>query len=66
MTGGTSAPRIVDEENIELGELRRSVGYGFRWYSPIGPIRLEYGHILDDKEGRKGEGGWEFTMGMAF
>ena len=55
-----------DEENIELGELRRSVGYGFRWYSPIGPIRLEYGHILDDKEGRKGEGGWEFTMGMAF
>jgi len=55
-----------NEEDIDLGELRRSVGYGFRWYSPIGPIRLEYGHILDDKQGQKGEGRWEFTMGMAF
>jgi len=53
-------------ENMDLGELRMSIGYGIRWYSPIGPIRLEYGHILDDKEGKKGEGGFEFTMGAAF
>jgi len=53
-------------EDLSFGDLRQSAGYGFRWYSPIGPIRLEYGYILDDKEGRKGEGGWEFSMGMAF
>jgi outer membrane protein insertion porin family len=53
-------------EDIDLGELRKSAGYGFRWYSPIGPIRLEYGHILDDKEGQKGKGRWEFTMGTVF
>ncbi|MCK4486414.1 MAG: BamA/TamA family outer membrane protein, partial [Desulfobacterales bacterium] len=53
-------------EDIDLGELRRSAGYGFRWYSPMGPIRLEYGYILDDKEGKKGEGRFEFTMGTAF
>jgi outer membrane protein insertion porin family len=53
-------------EDIDLGELRKSVGYGFRWYSPIGPIRLEYGYILDDKEGQKGKSRWEFTMGAAF
>ncbi len=53
-------------EELSFGDLRRSIGYGFRWYSPIGPIRLEYGYIIDDKEGRKGEGGWEFSMGMAF
>ena len=53
-------------EDIDLGELRRSVGCGFRWYSPMGPIRLEYGRILDDKQGQKGEGRWEFTMGMGF
>ncbi len=53
-------------ENINVGDFRKSIGYGIRWYSPIGPIRLEYGYILDDKEGRKGEGGWEFTMGAAF
>jgi len=58
-----------DEEDIELGDLRRSAGYGFRWYSPIGPIRLECGHILKTDrrgDGRKGDHRWEFTMGMAF
>ncbi len=53
-------------EDIDLGELRKSAGYGFRWYSPIGPIRLEYGYILDDKEDQKGKGRWEFTMGTVF
>ncbi|MEA3436471.1 MAG: outer membrane protein assembly factor BamA, partial [Thermodesulfobacteriota bacterium] len=54
------------DEDINLGELRESAGFGFRWFSPIGPIRLEYGYILDPIEGQ-GEGGqWEFTMGGAF
>ncbi len=53
-------------QHIDLSELRSSAGYGFRWYSPIGPIRLEYGYILDDKEGKQGKGRWEFTMGTAF
>jgi outer membrane protein insertion porin family len=53
-------------ENVDFGQLRESIGAGFRWYSPIGPIRVEYGHILDPKDGF-GEGGrWEFTMGTAF
>lgn len=55
-----------NDEDIDLGELRESIGCGFRWYSPVGPIRLEYGYILDPVEGQ-GEGGqWEFTMGGAF
>jgi len=52
--------------DMDLEELRKSVGYGFRWYSPMGPIRLEYGYILDDREGKKGKSRWEFTMGAAF
>jgi outer membrane protein insertion porin family len=58
-----------DGEAIDLGDLRKSVGYGFRWYSPIGPIRLEYGYILETDrrgDGEEGDDGWEFTMGMAF
>lgn len=63
----TDAGNAFDNgEELTFGELRHSIGYGFRWYSPIGPIRLEYGYILDDKEGKKGEGRWEFSMGMAF
>ncbi len=64
-----------DGEDINLGELRRSAGCGFRWYSPIGPIRLEYGYILEaferDKKDngapyKKGDDRWEFSMGAAF
>ncbi|MFH1076990.1 MAG: outer membrane protein assembly factor BamA [Pseudomonadota bacterium] len=52
-------------ENITLNETRKSVGYGIRWYSPMGPLRLEYGHILDPLPG-EGTGRWEFSMGTLF
>jgi len=54
-----------NDENWDLANMRESVGYGFRWYSPVGPIRIEYGYILDAKEG-EGGGRWEVTMGAAF
>ncbi|MBW2635250.1 MAG: BamA/TamA family outer membrane protein, partial [Deltaproteobacteria bacterium] len=37
----------------------------FRWYSPMGPIRLEYGYILDPLPGET-RGRWEFSMGTVF
>ncbi|MDD5523717.1 MAG: outer membrane protein assembly factor BamA [Smithella sp.] len=52
-------------DEYDIGDLRQSVGLGLRWYSPIGPLRLEYGRIIDrrglndDSDGR-----WEFTIGM--
>jgi outer membrane protein insertion porin family len=58
-----------DGEDVTLSELRRSAGGGFRWYSPMGPMRLEYGWILktDSRgDGEKGDGRWEFAMGAAF
>jgi len=55
-----------DSENIDLGNLRESAGYGFRWYSPMGPIRVECGYILDPKKGESSGGRWEFSMGAAF
>jgi len=51
--------------HIDFSELRKSAGFGFRWYSPIGPIRLEHGYILDRKEGET-SGRWEFSMGSVF
>jgi outer membrane protein insertion porin family len=55
----------VYEDSIDLGDLRRTAGYGFRWFSPLAPIRIEYGRVLDRREGES-SGGWEFTMGSAF
>jgi len=58
---------VYDEnKTFDLIDLRKSAGYGFRWYSPIGPIRLECGYILDRREGENKGGQWEFTMGTAF
>ena len=52
-------------ESIELDNLRKSAGFGIRWFSPLGPIRLERGYILDRKEDED-TGRWEFSIGGAF
>ncbi|MCB0344546.1 MAG: outer membrane protein assembly factor BamA [Bdellovibrionales bacterium] len=43
-----------DDENIDLAELRHAFGWGFRWNSPLGPIRVEVGYPIDREEGEKG------------
>ncbi|MDM8523656.1 outer membrane protein assembly factor BamA [Desulfococcaceae bacterium HSG8] len=55
-----------ESDNIDFENLRQSAGFGFRWYSPMGPIRIENGYILDPKEGESSGGRWEFTIGGAF
>jgi outer membrane protein insertion porin family len=52
-------------EHIELSKLRQSVGYGVRWISPVGPIRLEWGLNLDP-EPDEAKSQWEFTIGTFF
>ena len=46
--------------------LRQSAGAGIRWISPVGPIDVEYGYILDPKESDHGRGKFEFTMTSSF
>ena len=55
-----------NDEDIDLFNLRESAGLGIRWLSPMGPIRLEYGWILDPKSTDHGPGAWEFSMASAF
>ncbi len=56
----------ANDEDIELGNLRESAGLGIRWLSPMGPVRLEYGWILDPKPTDANSGNWEFSMASAF
>ncbi|MBU1056300.1 MAG: outer membrane protein assembly factor BamA [Proteobacteria bacterium] len=57
---------VYDNSEDYLGSSRESVGGGIRWYSPMGPMRVEYGYILDPKKDA-GEGGKvEFTVGSVF
>lgn len=48
-----------------ISGLRKSVGVGVRWRSPIGPLRFEWGVPLDLKPGEKPDG-LEFSIGSSF
>lgn len=45
--------------------LRTSAGVGFRWFSPMGPLRVEWGYNLSKKTYERSSA-WEFTMGGSF
>jgi outer membrane protein insertion porin family len=53
-------------DNFDFGDLRESAGFGIRWYSPMGPIRVEQGYILDPQGEESRSGRLEFTIGSAF
>ncbi|WP_457570711.1 outer membrane protein assembly factor BamA [Desulfovulcanus sp.] len=53
-----------DEDEFKF-EVYRSVGAGIRWYSPLGPLRLEYGYGLDKLYGEK-YSKLEFSVGQFF
>ena len=52
-------------EPIKIQDLRTSVGFGVRWISPVGPLRLEWGYNLSPKPGEK-HSGWDFAIGTFF
>ena len=51
-------------DSLTLG-IRKSVGFGFRWFSPIGPLRFEWGIPLDAQVGEDPLV-FEFTIGNFF
>ena len=53
------------DEGDSYDGLRKSAGFGIRWFSPMGPLRLEKGYIIDSQPG-EGSGRWEFSMGGSF
>jgi outer membrane protein insertion porin family len=54
-----------DSDSYSFSDIRKSAGVGVRWYSPVGPIRLEYGFVLDRQPGDPA-GNMEFTIGGLF
>ncbi len=38
------------DDNISFSDMRSTTGFGVRWISPFGPLRLEWGFNLDPKE----------------
>jgi len=53
--------------NATFSRILASYGFGFRWFSPIGPLRLEYGIPFNPRDGiDKASGRLEFSIGNFF
>ena len=66
MDGGNVFDRVTE---MDLGELRGSVGFGLRYKSPIGPIRFDIGFKLDRREvggTLESRRAFHFSIGEAF
>jgi outer membrane protein insertion porin family len=53
------------DDNYSFTDMRTSAGLGVRWYSPMGPIRIEYGFILNPRVGDP-TGNVAFSFGGTF
>jgi outer membrane protein insertion porin family len=56
---------VWEQHDYSFSDLRQSVGCGVRWYSPMGPLRVEYGKNLDPEDWED-SGKWEFSIGGGF
>ena len=52
-------------DSINAGDFKKTVGLGVRWYSPMGPLRLEWGFNIDPQPGDDSNN-WEFSIGTFF
>lgn len=51
--------------DVTWDTVRRSAGFGMRYVTPVGPMRFDYGIILDRKSGES-FGRFHFTFGYVF
>ncbi|MGD9241957.1 MAG: outer membrane protein assembly factor BamA, partial [Desulfobacterales bacterium] len=61
----TSSQPGAEPQQFNSDSLRKSVGLGVNWNSPMGAIALAYGFKLDKREGES-SGAFEFNIGGGF
>jgi outer membrane protein insertion porin family len=54
------------EDELSSGDLYSDVGFGFRWFSPIGPLRFEWGFPLRKSEISPDPVVFDFSIGAPF
>ena len=54
-----------ENEKLDLGQLRYSIGVGIAWISPLGPLKISYAYPLNKKpEDRIQQ--FQFQIGTGF
>ena len=68
MQAGTAAPATGDRpvRASTCSTLRTSWGFGVRWFSPLGPLRFEWGFPFNQRKPYEDEVEFQFTVGNAF
>ena len=59
------AGNVYTTDQQYFSSVRTAVGTGIRWFSPMGPLRVEWGYNLRPKAWEK-HSAWEFTIGSMF
>lgn len=63
--GGLDQADDTGYDDFKWDEVSMGAGFGFRWLSPMGPLRLEWGKNLDP-ENDEANSVWDFSMGGTF
>jgi outer membrane protein insertion porin family len=56
---------FAETESYSFAELRASVGVGVSWVSPVGPLRLAFGHAIRKQVGDRMQA-VQFQIGTSF
>jgi outer membrane protein insertion porin family len=57
----------LDSEDFVFDDQYSSFGAGVRWNSPFGPVRIEYGWVIEGKDVKEtGDGQFAFSVGAFF
>lgn len=65
LDAGNTFGDVHGDGHVDLLDLRTSVGFGVRWFSPIGPLRFEWGFPLKPYPDER-KAVFDFTIGSAF
>ena len=52
-----------ENEAVNFKELKSDFGFGFRWLTPMGPLRFEFAYPYDIKTQSVGDMQFIFTVG---
>jgi outer membrane protein insertion porin family len=64
-TCATVGNPVYENQRIDFGDIRYSVGVGIAWISPLGPLKLSYAYPLNDKPGDRLQR-FQFQIGTGF
>jgi outer membrane protein insertion porin family len=61
----TSGNPIYENQRVDFGDVRYSIGLGIAWISPLGPLKISYAYPLNDKPGDRLQR-FQFQIGTGF